>query len=413
MEVMFNDRPPLPLVVRLMNGMERLGKILVSLDVTELLDTARKKTGLEDYGESAFLAGLYRYVESLENDADLTTLGRITARAGIMQCLTNRLAVIDHFKKHPEIKKEEIRRPLFIIGLPRTGTTILQALLDCDPGNRSLLSWEALSVFPPPRPETYRTDPRIRTIQRQFDQLYRLIPGFDAVHLMAADIPQECVTLFGHEFLSVQFFVQFNVSSYQDWLDDQDMRPAYAWHRRMLQFLQSGGVKNERWLLKSPAHVYCIDELLSTYPDAAIIHTHRDPMSVITSIASLICMLRSISSDNVDPRMVARQQLDWWEKLLCRTVEQRKRNEHRLSQFYDLRLDEIVSDPIGSVEKIYRHFDFKFTQEVRQRMKRFIEENPRDKHGNHVYRHDDFGIDPAAESRRFSEYIEYFKIKGT
>jgi hypothetical protein len=410
-EVLFNDRPPLPFVVRLMNGMERLGKILARLEVDNLLDTAKKRTGLSDFGDDAFLTGLNKYVESLERDASLTTLGRLTARASIMAFLENRLAVMDYIKRHPGIAAEEIGRPLFIIGLPRTGTTILQAVLDQDPANRSLLSWEALAPCPPPAPETYRSDGRIAKIQHQFDQLYRLIPGFYAIHPMAADMPQECVTLFGLEFMSVQFFVQFNVSGYQDWLDAQDMAPVYASHKRMLQFLQSGGVRGERWLLKSPVHISCIDELLSVYPDAAIIHTHRDPATVIASLASLTCMLRGISSDAVDPGFVARQMFSWYEKLLARSVEQRKRHAGRAAQFYDLNMKDLVTDPVGSVGRIYEHFGFELTGEVRRKMQRFMDEHHRDKHGSHVYRPEDFGLDTAAESKSFSEYIEYFNLE--
>jgi hypothetical protein len=229
---------------------------------------------------------------------------------------------------------------------------------------------------------------------------------------MAADMPQECVTLFGYEFMSVQFFVQFNVHGYQDWLDEQDMAPVYASHKRLLQFLQSGGVRAERWLLKSPVHISCIDKLLSVYPDAAIIHTHRDPVTVIASLASLTCMLRGISSDAIDPGFIARQMFAWYEKLLARSVEQRKRHAGRAAQFYDLTLDEIMRDPVGSVERIYARFGFPFPDEVRRKMQRFMEEHPRDKHGSHVYRPEDFGIDPIAESRSFSEYIEYFKLGG-
>ncbi len=410
MDVLFNNRPPLPFVVRMMNGMERLGKKFIRLDVEDLLETAKKKTGLSDFGNDAFLEGLNRYVESLERDARLTTLGRITARVSTLQFLENRLAVMDHFNRHAGIEHEEIRRPLFIIGLPRTGTTILQALLDQDPANRSLLSWEALAPCPPPEPGTYRSDPRIALIQRQFDQLYRLIPGFYAVHPMAADLPQECVTLFGLEFMSVQFFVQFNVSGYQDWLDEQDMAPVYASHRRMLQLLQSGGVRAERWLLKSPVHISCIDELLSVYPDAAIIHTHRDPLTVIASLASLICMLRGISSDAIDPGFIARQMFAWYEKLLARSVQQRKRHAGRAGQFYDLKMDEIVADPVGTVGRIYDHFGLELTEQVRRKMRRFMDEHPRDGHGSHVYRPEDFGIDPVSESKSFSEYIQYFNL---
>ncbi len=400
--------PRLPAAVRIMNSMERAGRVFINLEADKLLDSASRKTGLFDYGNGGFREGLSRLVDSLEQDAALTTLGRLAARGTLMQAVENRLAVVDCIKKHPGISGEEIRRPLFIIGLPRSGTTILQALLDQDPANRSLLSWEALSPCPPPVPGTYGSDPRIGMIQKQFDRLYDLIPEFMAAHPMSSEAPQECVTLFCMEFLSQQFFVQFNVSSYQAWLDGRDMGPAYAFHRLVLKLLQSGGVRGERWLLKSPAHLNCIDTLLAEYPDAAIIHTHRDPVGVAASLASLISMLRGISSDRVDPHGVARQILDWYEKLLSLSLQQRRRNELRGRQFFDLALGELVKDPVGSVEKIYDYFGFPLSAGVRQRMALFIKDNPREKHGSHNYRAEDFGIDTVRESRRFKEYMEYF-----
>ncbi len=397
-------------MAKIMNGMEWAGKAFISLEMDNLLNSARRKTGLYDFGDNGFYKGLIHLLNSLEHDAALTTLGRLAARGTILQVLENRLRVTDHINRYPGVLKEEIRRPLFIVGLPRSGTTILQALLDQDPANRSLLSWEALSPCPPPSPDTYYSDSRIGAVQKQFDRLYSLIPGFMAAHPMSSSAPQECVTLFCMEFLSQQFIVQFNVRGYQDWLDLQDMRPAYACHRRVLQLLQSGGVRGERWLLKSPAHLNCIDQLLGEYPDAAVIHTHRDPVGVAASLTSLMCMLRGISSDRVHPAGVAREMLDWYERLLALSVKQRRHNENRKGQFFDLTLGEIVMDPVGSVERIYGFFGFALPDDVKMRMKLFMKENPRVKHGSHSYKPEDFGIDTARESHRFREYMEYFRL---
>ncbi len=415
-EVSLKQKADLPLPVKIFNKagsvLRAMGAELISLEKENLLKTARKRAGLENFGEPWFHEPLGRFLESLEKDAALTPMGRIIAREGILQMLENRLRVEDHAARHPEFENGEIRRPLVIVGLPRSGTTILHSLLDQDPANRAPLSWECLSPMPPPRPETYGSDPRIAGVQKQFDQIYRLAPGFEAVHPMAADMPQECVAIWSHCFMTPQYHVQFNVSGYQKWLDRQDMSRVYRYYRRFLKLLQSGGVKGDRWLLKSPGHLHCYDSLLEIFPDAGVIFTHRDPVTVVASLTSLTCMLRSISSDHVDPVATGRNELEWWEYLMGRSVELRKKLVHKKDQFFDLHLSEIVKDPLGAVERIYRHFDMELTGEVRNRMKRFMAENPREKHGNHTYRAEDFGINPVRERERFTSYYEMLRGLG-
>ncbi|MCB1616168.1 MAG: sulfotransferase, partial [Pseudomonadales bacterium] len=299
---------------------------------------------------------------------------------------------------------------LFIIGLPRTGTTILHALLDVDTANRSPLFWEVEFPVPPANPSTWLVDPRIAKNQKMLDQLDKICPGFNAVHPMAADMPQECVAIFAYHMMSEHFHMTFNVPSYIEWLDDQDMRPSYRLHKAFLQHLQSGGVKGKRWLLKSPCHLHLIDQLLDIYPDANIIHTHRDPVSVCASITSLAAMLRGVGSDHIDTHAIARQQLDWWEKLLQRAVSQRKALEHKSAQFFDLKMSETVSDPLGSVERIYQHFNLPLGDDVKQQMLCYMQEHPRDKHGSHSYQPEDFGISKDRDTERFREYIDYFGL---
>jgi hypothetical protein len=246
-------------------------------------------------------------------------------------------------------------------------------------------------------------------VQKQFDRLDRLSPGLAAIHEFGALLPQECVQITAHEFLSVQFHVLFNVPSYQDWLDQQSFLPAYRMHREFLQHLQCRHA-GERWLLKSPGHLAVIEDLLKAYPDACIIHTHRDPLDVMPSLASLSYTLRVLNSDHADPLLVGRQQADLWEGNLKRALRGRDGASDRQAQFFDVRFDEVLADPIALIERIYRHFGLTLGGEARARMEAFLCDNPRGRHGSHRYSLKDFGLDPAREGPRFAEYCERFGI---
>ena len=407
--------PHRPVPVKLINfvgrAATRLGLKPIELNPDALMKSAIAKAGCDDFGGDECREGLRRFLQSADREADLTLLGRLMVRGYAVDNLVNRLRVVDWRKRHPEIEREEIIAPLFIIGLPRTGTTILHGLLEQDPANRSPLSWEVQHPVPPASPQTWADDPRIATMQKTLERLFELVPGFEAMHPMSATSPEECVAVFTQCFMSVQLQVQFNVPSYQAWVDDADMSPAYEYHKRFLQHLQSGGVRGGRWVLKSPAHLNNIATLLEVYPDARIVHTHRDPIKVCASVASLTAMLRGAGSDHIDLHEIGRQQLDWWAKLVNQALEQRKRFAHRGAQFFDVRLRDTVADPVGVVRRMYSHFDYQLTDALDARMRAFMANNPRDKHGSHRYAPEDFGIDPVRDREPFEDYIECFGLR--
>jgi hypothetical protein len=379
------------------------------LEEARLLQAAREATGLEDFGGEQFREGLQRLLESLNGEAQLNLLGRIGARRTLLSILTNRLLLADHRKKHPRVEEQRIPEPLFILGLPRTGTTVLFNLLAQDPTTRAPLAWEVENPCPPPRAATYRSDPRIQAMQKQFANLSRMAPNMDAIHEFGAELPQECVAITGHEFLSVQFHIIFNVATYQDWVDRQSALPALRFHRRFLQHLQSEYAK-ERWALKTPGHLAVIDDLLEVYPDARIIHTHRDPLDVMPSLASLSYTLRGVSTDALDPHVVGRQQTDLWASHLQRAVQVRGSMPDRAERFFDVRFEDVAADPIAVIERIYAHFEIPFRDGFRERMQAFVAANPRGRHGTHRYSLEDFGLDRTTEAPRFAEYCERFEI---
>ena len=231
-----------PFGLRVLNrtgaALRKLGVPLVRLDADSLLQSARKRASLTDFGHDSFRAPLERLVASLESEAQLTLLGRVIARRDLLRLLENRLRQVDLRKQHREINWERIERPLFILGLPRTGTSILHELMAQDPANRVPMTWEVMHPFPPPETRTFHSDPRIAQVDAHFSGIDRLLPDFKAMHPMGARLPQECVVITQHEFASMVWHTSNRVPSYQNWLDGADLRHVYESHKRWLQVLQ-------------------------------------------------------------------------------------------------------------------------------------------------------------------------------
>lgn len=407
------SKPFRPLPIRAINalgrGLARLGLVPISLDEDALLRAASKQSGLSDFGPDTFRPGLRKLLASLESESRLSLFGRYFARRQLLELLGHRLELADWRRRRPEIAEVEIRRPLFIIGLPRTGTTLLYGLLAEDPANRAPLSWEIDQPSPPAETATYETDPRIESTQARFDQVNQLAPGFQTIHPVGALMPQECIVPTASEFMSLRFQMCFDVESYDAWLLEQDMRPTYEHHRRFLQHMQSRHAC-ERWILKSPGHLGPIDALFDVYPDAQVVQTHRDPIRVIPSVAHLEYTMRLVSSDDVDPARVGRQMLDVWSRLLAQGMEARARRPEREERILDLSMREIVGAPIACVERIYRHFDLELSDEARARMQRYLERHPKDEFGVHRYSLEAFGLEAEAVNAAFKGYRERFGI---
>ena len=380
-----------------------------SLDEADLLRTAMKRAGFSDFGGEEFREGLRVLLDSVEREAELSTLGRLSCRETLIRYLENRLRLTAYRAEHPELESESIERPVFIVGLPRTGTTLLFNLLSQDTANREPRSWEVEWPVPPPERATYHSDPRIGDAEKLFGNLDRLIPTLPAMHEFGAELPQECVPINAHELLSVQFHVTFHVPSYQAWLDEQSLVQSYRFHKKFLQHLQSKYML-DRWALKSPAHLPGIDELLQVYPDALIIHTHRDPANVMPSLASLMYAFRSMNSDTVYPMRIGRNVMDIWSLYLQRAVDARRLHADKPTQFFDAHFEETLRDPVSLLERAYDHFGLPFTDDTRSRMSAFLEANPRGSRGVHRYTREDFGLQLGEIRERFSEYCDAFDV---
>jgi hypothetical protein len=399
-----------PLAVRALNrvggALARVG-MQPSLHPDDLERAAVRATGLGDFGEGSYREGLEQLTVSLQDEARLTTIGRIAARTRLKTLLETRLRLVDHRRVNPEVAHERIERPIFVLGLPRTGTTVLYGLLAADQRMRSPASWEVARPFPPPGSQDRTTDRRIAATEREFDQFRKVAPGIDRIHPLGAQLPQECLALQAPEFASYEFPTTFPVPSYWEWLRDQDLRRAYAFQKSFLQHLQSG-YRGDHWILKTPAHLMWLDTLLAVFPDALIVHTHRDPATVLASVSSLMYALRSSVSDHVDPHDVGREQLDAWTWGLRRTL--RAREHLPAERVVDVRFEDTVSDPVGTVARVYDHFGLTMTPAVEQGVRAYLDENPRTKHGVHRYDLADFGIDPDEAEDAFAFYREHFDV---
>jgi hypothetical protein len=404
----------LPAPVRALNAvggsLARLGVPLVKLDADSLLARAQNRTGLDDFGAPTFAAGLERLIESLESDARLSTLGRIIARTELVAALENRLGIESWRKRHPEIAAIAIERPIFIVGMPRTGTSILHELLATDAQLRVPMSWEVERPCPPPREETYTTDTRIAEVQRQLDRSESLIPDFKRMHPMGAELPQECVRITACEFASMIFQTTYRVPSYARWLHESaDLAPAYAWHRRFLQHLW-WRCPRTRWLLKSPGHLWSLERLLAEYPDACLIQTHRDPLRIIASLTSLVAVLRSMASDEIDGVEIAREWAEHVRTGLERSVAARSSGVVGDDRVIDIQFRAFMADPIACVRAIYDRFGLEFRPEAERRMREFLAVNPDDKHGRHAYRFADTGLDLGEQRALARPYQEFFDV---
>ncbi len=402
--------PHRPRVVRWLN---RLGPLVAprwpSLDPDDIVQAAARKAKSTDFGDLDFAERLPRIVEAVEREANLHWIGRVAVRQSLEMGLQSRFGLYRHRAEHPEIAGIPIERPVFIVGFPRTGTTILFNLLSQDPANRTPQGWEVQFPNPPPKRDTYTTDRRIEKAYKYFGQMDRMAPELPAIHEVGAQLPQECMPILAHTLLSPQPGIVYNIPSYQAWVDQQSAGPAYTYHRHFLEHLQSRYMK-DRWVLKSPVHLRTLDALLDEYPDARLIFTHRDPAKTIPSLASLIYTIRGIVTDTVDARAVGREQFDWWADSLDHAMAVRAKRGDKSDQFVDIHFEDVISDPIAALRGAYERFEMPWTDESERRMRTFLENNPRGKHGTHRYELDDFGLRVEDIRARFENYCDTYGV---
>lgn len=381
----------------------------ISLNPEELVDAARRRTGFNDFGDIDFQPALRELLTSCDREADLNLVGRLAARSDAARILRNRLRLQADRKRHPEIAKEIIRRPLIVVGLPRSGTTLLHRMLSQDPATRVPLTWEAMLPSPPPERTTYLTDRRIEFAERQVGWFLRMAPGFQRIHPVGARLAEECVMLMSHSFASYQFDTMYRIPSYQSWLEKQDLCGAYRIHRQLLQHLQ-WRCPGERWVLKAPNHLFALPALAETYPDLGLIWTHRSPADVIPSLSSLYTELRQVFSNSVQARQTGPEVTQVWADGLARGLAALDRGVVPSNRVCHVHYTDLAADPVGTVRRLYAHYDLPFTAGFEQRLRAFLLEFPRGRFGRHEYSLQEFGLNPDEEQVRYQNYCQRFNI---
>jgi hypothetical protein len=377
----------------------------------QLVESACLATGLDDFGEPSWVEGLDRLLADLEHNADLNELGMSIVEAEFTGYLSNRLRILDWRSGHPEVALGAVRRPLVICGQPRTGTTILFDLLAQDPAHRAPLTWEVDFPCPPPVTATYASDPRIEESEAMAAMADQIIPGFSAFHPLGARLAQECARITASEFRSMMFQTQFDVPEYERWLlHEADPAPLYRWHRTFLQHLQSEHAA-DRWLIKSPAHLWHLGALLAEYPDAVVIQTHRDPLRVIVSVSALVAHLRRMASDRSSVAIAAAQYCDDIFVGLDRSLAARRDGTLHAGNAIDVRFDHFMADPFATIGAIYDRLGVPLGADAERRMRDFLASHPGDGGGAGTrYSWADTGLDETELRWRAKEYQEYFDV---
>jgi hypothetical protein len=374
--------------------------------VEDLQASASRRTGLADFGPDDYTDGLAVLLDSLAAHAELTPMGAKAQRALLRGVLAARLCSEAAWHANPEYAEVSIGRPVFITGLPRTGTTALHRLLSADPASQGLEMW--LAQVPQPRPprQTWAGNPVFQYIQAGFAQHHEEHPEFMGLHYMAADQVEECWQLLQQSMRSVSFETLAFVPGYSAWLHAQDWTGAYRRHRRNLQMigLHDGG---RRWVLKNPSHLFALDALLAVYPDALVIQTHRAPRTAIASACSLAAHASAGWSPVFTGAQIGHTQLDLWARGLSLFTAERAR--HDPARFCDVRYDDLVADPAGTVEAVYGYFGLPLTGEAADAIRSLAAASASARGGaeaGHRYDLADFGLTGEDVDKRFAAYAE-------
>ena len=378
------------------------------LHAERMIAEAERATGLADWGGDEFRAPFGVLIEALNTEAQLHADGERIAHRHLHDVLCGRLKMAADRQRLPGIAAEKIVAPVFVIGLPRSGTTFLHNLLTQDPRNRSPLTWEIMFPSPPPDRETYFDDPRIARCQTKLREIGFLDEGLQAIHPFGATRPEECNFIWEYTLRTVNYMAWWNVPSYTKLLYAGDMTPVYESHKRFLQHLQHR-FSGDRWVLKTPAHMAWLDTLLAVYPDACLIQCHRDPAKIIPSLANNLLQYRKLYSTLRPAGTYGMVELQ--AKSLARVDA--IRDQARFSErFVDAHYADVQADPMAVVRRIYSHFDMPLPAASEAAMQAWLSRD-RSAHAagpQHHYSAEDFGVDHAEIDAHFGAYLRRYDV---
>lgn len=404
------DKPYRPLPVALFNRAGRAVQKLGwghDLNCRQLIAAARQKTGLTDFGDEWFLEPLQVLVDSINQEAQLTPLGRLIQKNRLESALAVRLRVQQLLKEQPQILQLDLGKIIIIAGLQRTGTTTLHRLLAADPNMRALLSWEALNPLPLPNEPSGNPKKRIAMARTAEKGLAYLAPEFFAIHPVEHNAPEEDVLLLDLCFMSQSPEATLHVPTYARWLEQQDHTRAYEYLRTLLKIL-TWQRPAQNWVLKTPHHMEYLDVILKVFPEASIVQTHRDPQKTTGSFCSMVSHGRGVFSDQVDAHEVARHWLRKVNRLMQLSINVRE--QYGEERFIDVSYYDLLQDPVAQVERIYRFAGLPFDQAIATAAKHTSQRNVQHRYGKHVYRLADFGLTREDIEQEYAFYRRRYGI---
>lgn len=384
-----------------------LGLLDQPLDPDSLIRTARQRTGLSDFGDASVIGPLTRLLGACSTESALSVVGRSATKWDVVRFLTNLLLIQEAVTRRPDIAEAPIRRPIFIAGLPRSGTTFLHRLMLTDLANRAPAVWE--TIYPSPGMGT--REKRIARVAGQLKTFERLAPEFRGLHPLEATSPQECSEINAHVFRSLRFDTTYHIPSYTNWLDADVVRnlPAYRFHKRFLQYLQHLDGVESRWVLKCPEHLFALQAIRSVYPDARLVFVHRDPVKVLLSQARLTEVLRRPFTRHLDPQTLgpheSRRWLDGTRRMIAAGDDAGFRDAICHVHHMDL-----IADPVSTVAGVYRHFGMTLPHQAASAIEDYVAAKPKGGYGAHTYHFEDHGLDEQQERAKFRPYMVRFGV---
>lgn len=379
---------PRPEWVRGANAMGRAldARNVVPLDERSLLDAAIANTGLSDFGDDDWREPFRILLGDLENHASLHLVGRLMTRSDLLVHLEGRLRVIDWCKRHPEVEAEKVEAPVFVVGLPRSGTTIMEEILGADPNARSVRMWEAKFPVPPPRPNDPKPDPRIARAEALVGLQDAITPEWASMHKVGGELPVECIEFTYSSFVSYAFSASFHVPSYTRFVAANDHRSAFAWHERILKILQTGW-KPRHWLLKGPTHLPVLPALFERYPDARLVLMLRDPVKATASVVDVSGTLFWMRSDDTALNKPHGQFIDGHPAVtaLQRVIDWSEEGTIPRDRIQAVPYLEFFANPERGLETLYAGLGLPLPETSKRAMLGYLAAKPKDKFGHHQY----------------------------
>jgi hypothetical protein len=373
-----------------------------------LHDLAIAEAGSDNFGDPSYLEGFRVLLNAYDKESKLNAYGRENTLQKLQALLAQRLRAEQFLDQHPQVLDHEIRRPIIICGLVRTGSTALHYLMGQDPGMQHLEYWLANSPQPRPPRNQWESNPDYQASVAELDAMYEADPSLKAMHFMMADGPEECRHLLAQSFTDDFFEVNASIPSFSEWYENADLEFAYRHHKHLIQIIGSNDTER-RWLFKYPVHLRHLPSLLKVYPDACVVWTHRDPAQVLPSYCSLMAGFRAIWEDDTNPKDMSERQLELWARAAEKAVAFRQHSDP--AQFYDMQFDDFMADPMEAVQNIYRYFDQPLSEEAQDRMRMWHADNQQHKHGKHSYS-DEIGVSKEAIHERFATYMQALNVRA-